>query len=61
MKCEHNDCFTCPYPDCVIGLHEVCVDPQILAEHRAKRREYDRIYKQKRRKAKKEANANDRH
>ena len=17
MKCEHNDCFTCPYPDCI--------------------------------------------
>lgn len=17
MRCEHNDCFTCPYPDCI--------------------------------------------
>lgn len=19
MKCEHDDCFTCPYPDCIKG------------------------------------------
>lgn len=20
MKCNHNDCFTCPYPDCIKGV-----------------------------------------
>lgn len=22
-KCNHNDCFTCPYDDCIIGDFEV--------------------------------------
>lgn len=43
MRCNHNDCFTCPYPDCVIGLHEVnIVDKTKLEERRRKRKEYDR-------------------
>lgn len=44
MKCEHNDCFTCPYPDCIIGLSEVCVDEKKLQERRQKRKEYQRQY-----------------
>ena len=54
MKCNYDDCFTCPYPDCVIGLHEVLYDPQKLEERRLKRKEYERQYYLKR-KAKKVA------
>lgn len=44
MKCEHDDCFTCPYPDCVMGVNEVCYDQKKIAERRAKRKEYQRQY-----------------
>ena len=23
MTCEHNDCFTCPYPDCIVGDRQI--------------------------------------
>lgn len=50
MKCRHDDCFTCPYPDCVIGARDAVVDPEKLKERREKRREYDRRYYQEHKK-----------
>ncbi len=54
MKCNHSDCFTCPYPDCVMGLNDAATDPKKLEERRRKRKEYQhKLYL--RRKAMKEA------
>ena len=22
-RCKHNDCFTCPYPDCIAGTSDM--------------------------------------
>ena len=44
MKCNHNDCFTCPYPDCVIGLNEACYSVETLERRRKRRKEYQRQY-----------------
>ena len=56
MKCEHDDCFTCPYPDCVLDVRDACYSPEKIAERIRKRKEYQRQWYQKR-KAKKEAKA----
>ena len=32
IKCEHNDCFTCPYPDCISKL-----DPEERARKRGRK------------------------
>ena len=54
MQCEHDDCFTCPYPDCVLDVRDACYSPEKIAERIRKRKEYQRQWYQKR-KAKKEA------
>lgn len=45
MKCEHDDCFTCPYPDCIdgTGTYENKERKKRTAEER---REYQRRYYQ---------------
>ena len=48
MRCNHNDCFTCPYPDCVIGSSQAYKDPAKLDEVRRKRKEYHKEYYKKR-------------
>ena len=62
MKCGHDDCFTCPYPDCIWGEEPKRTPSQIKkneankrwrAAHREQRRAYDRMYYQTVRKAKK--------
>ncbi len=40
MKCNHNDCFTCPYPDCILGSKDACYSPEKLEERRKRRKEY---------------------
>ena len=47
MKCTHDDCFTCPYPDCIIGLHEALYDPKKAEERKQYRKEYYRQYYQR--------------
>lgn len=54
MTCTHNDCFTCPYPDCIVegrvkyqpkkkrGRKKL--SPEVLAQHR---REYYEKNKEK--------------
>jgi hypothetical protein len=44
MKCNHDDCFSCPHPDCILDDKDVVVDPVKLAEKKRKRKEYDRKY-----------------
>ena len=39
MKCSHNDCFTCPYPDCIADGKDLVegrkkLSPQELVERR---------------------------
>ena len=46
MKCTHNDCFTCPYPDCILDERDAVVDLAKLEERRRKRKEYDKQYYQ---------------
>lgn len=50
MKCKHNDCFTCPYPDCIAGSSMAYADPVKLEESRQKRvdshKEYMKTKKQ---------------
>lgn len=48
MKCKHDDCFTCPYPDCIIGSAAAYKDPKKLEESRRKRQEYQKEYYRKR-------------
>lgn len=54
-KCMHNDCFTCPYKDC-ISNHEPPGSPFAIPkkvnkltpeEKRARKRERQRLYDQK--------------
>lgn len=47
MKCKHNDCFTCPYPDCIAGSSMAYADPSKLEESRQKRVEYSREHNRK--------------
>lgn len=52
MKCGHDDCFTCPYPDCISDVH---VGPYakrgrkpLPPEEKAKRRKaYNKAYTEK--------------
>lgn len=37
MKCNHDDCFTCPHPDGILDDKDVVVDPVKLAEKARKR------------------------
>lgn len=54
MKCNHNDCFTCPYPDCIMGTNDAAYkDPVKLEKKKKRRRAYHREY-YKIRKARKE-------
>lgn len=61
MKCKHDDCFTCPYPDCIVGSGMAYTDPVKLEASRQKRcgrkplspeekarrkQEYNRLYNQ---------------
>lgn len=48
MRCTHDDCFTCPYPDCIAGAKTV------LKQHKVEKNkkklyksEYDRRRYQK--------------
>lgn len=42
MNCEHNDCFSCPYPDCVISESVACYSPEKRKERIRKQKEYNR-------------------
>lgn len=45
MKCKHNDCFTCPYPDCIIGERNIkVVDEERRKIQRVKNAERCREY-----------------
>jgi hypothetical protein len=48
MKCTHNDCFTCPYPDCIAGAKTV-PNKSVVKKDKAKiyKSEYDRQRYQK--------------
>ena len=56
MKCEHNDCFTCPYPDCILSSRDACYSPEKIQERIQKRKEYQHEWYMKR-KTMKEAGA----
>ena len=56
MKCNHNDCFICPYPDCVLDAKDACYSPEKIRERIQKRKEYQHQQYLKR-KAMKEAKA----
>ena len=45
MKCNHTDCFSCPHPDCILGEREH--QQRTQEEVRAKRREYEKRYREK--------------
>lgn len=52
MKCEHNDCFTCPYEDCIsnfeIGKRSRPGRKELSPEEKAKRRKaYNKAYNQR--------------
>lgn len=55
MTCKHYDCFTCPYPDCIVSTRDACLNPDKLKERALKRKEYQRQYYLKK-KAKRMAN-----
>lgn len=48
MKCNHSDCFTCPYPDCIADVHDSakkCGRKKLPADEKAKRkRAYGKVY-----------------
>ena len=49
MKCNHNDCFTCPYPDCIVGTNDAAYkDPAKLEEKKKRRQGYQKEYYKKR-------------
>ena len=56
MKCEHNDCFACPYPDCILSSRDACYSPEKIQERVQKRKEYQHEWYMKR-KTMKEAGA----
>ena len=41
MNCEHNDCFSCPYPDCVISESVACYSLEKRKERIRKQKEYN--------------------
>lgn len=53
MKCEHNDCFTCPYDDCISNVE---VEPdrkkpgrkKLTPEEKAQRKEAEKIKRHER-------------
>lgn len=49
MKCNHNDCFTCPYPDCVIGNNQRYVRQNIGIASNTKeyKKKYDELNKER--------------
>jgi len=34
MRCNHNDCFTCPYPDCIADAPAVSERARLTEEER---------------------------
>lgn len=44
FKCTHDDCFTCPYPDCIADGVDANYDPYAADAINAARRERDRKY-----------------
>ena len=40
MKCKHDNCFTCPYPDCIIDARDAVVDLAKQEERKRKHKEY---------------------
>lgn len=48
MSCLHDDCFTCPYPDCVSakGPYKSKAIPVDLERQRKSKSEYDKKYYQ---------------
>lgn len=58
MKCQHTDCFTCPYPDCILSLRDAVFEQDELEQRRLRRREYHRRYYHERRKGKRNVGEN---
>lgn len=56
MKCTHNDCFTCPYEDCISDVEvEECRKkrgrkPLSLEEKKKRRKQYNAAYNKKHKK-----------
>lgn len=48
MSCEHNDCFTCPYSDCISDMEpqrkKPGRKPLPLEERQRRRKEYNARY-----------------
>ena len=57
MVCTHNDCFTCPYPDCILGANDACYSPEKVKERVRKRKEYQHKQYLKRKAMKEAMNA----
>lgn len=55
MKCTHEDCFTCPYDDCISDKSPVSkkrgrkkLPPEVVRQHRlAYQRKYNKEHKEK--------------
>lgn len=51
MKCEHNDCFTCPYPDCIKNSEPIkrkCGRKALSPEEKKRRKKiYNATYRKK--------------
>ena len=49
-ECKHGDCFTCPYPDCVVGMGARKAKakrqptPEEIEKRKEHRREWERNY-----------------
>ena len=49
-ECKHEDCFTCPYPDCIIGMGARKAKakrqptPEEIEKRKEHRREWERNY-----------------
>lgn len=51
MRCTYDDCFTCPYPDCVLESKDAILKDSATREEKIeKRREYNRRYYQEHKK-----------
>lgn len=44
MKCNYDDCFTCPYPDCILDMRKPRQSEEEKMQAKLKRSEYQRKY-----------------
>ena len=44
MKCDHDNCFTCPYPDCVLPDDDIKNELKVLRAKELARKKYQHDY-----------------